>query len=186
MAQKDKKGPGLMEKDFVPEEYMIYGDPKLAEQSDEKVPEAERLLNEYESHSSREVDFIRAYQDIASKTKDPTIKFLLEMIISDEEKHHAIMHAMASSLRGNLEWTRPNAALSEPGELGANRDDFLKLTADFIKNEKKGITETKKLMKQSKGYYHGLFNLLLQSSIRDSEKHVDILDFLHKTVKKER
>ena len=94
--------------------------------------------------------------------------------------------AATGLLRGTLNWTRPTAALSEPGELGANRDDFLKLTSEFIKNEKKGITETKKLMKQSKGYYHGLFNLLLQSSIRDSEKHVDILDFLHKTVKKGR
>jgi len=168
----------------VPEQYMIYGDPKVNKPLAEEVSEAERLLGEYESHSGKEVDFIRRYQEIAQKTKDPTIKFLLQLIISDEEKHHGIMHAMAASLRGNLNWTRSPEAMSSPGDLGEDRDAFLKLTADFIKNEKEGIKETKKLMKSSKGYYQGLFTLLLEATIRDSEKHVDILDFLHKTIKK--
>ncbi|MCH7914674.1 MAG: hypothetical protein IH856_16850, partial [Deltaproteobacteria bacterium] len=62
--------------------------------------------------------------------------------------------------------------------------ELLKVTADFIKHEKEGIKDYKKLMKSSKGYYYGVFVLLLQSIIRDSEKHVEILEFLRRRLEK--
>lgn len=55
--------------------------------------------------------------------------------------------------------------------------DLIKLTSDFIRHEKEGIREYRKLIKSSEGYYYGVFVLLLHSIIRDSEKHVEILSF---------
>ena len=140
-------------------------------------------MSEMENHDLKEGDFIRSYKEIAQKTKDSSIKFLLQMIVSDEEKHHAVIHAMASSLKGSLTWTKPQDALPSGGEVGEERGELLKLTAEFIKHEKEGIKETKQLMKESKGYYRGLFPLLLQMMVYDSEKHVAVLDFLHKRLK---
>ena len=59
----------------------------------------------------------------------------------------------------------------------------MRLTEDFIQVEKKGIAEYKRLTKASKGYYQGLFALLLRSMIYDSEKHVEILEFLRQRLK---
>ena len=52
------------------------------------------------------------------------------------------------------------------------------------KLEKEGIKESKKLLKSTKGYYEGLFTLMVTTMIHDSEKHVEILDFLRRRLKK--
>lgn len=168
-----------MEKGPLTDEYMIYGG-DLEKGGEQEESEAERLLKEFESHDGKEGVFIRSYKEIAEKSKDPLIKFLLQLIISDEERHHAVMHAMASSLRGSLTWSNPKDAIPVFGEVGAEKDELKKLTADFIKLEKEGIKESKKLLKTTKGYYQGLFTLLVDTMRHDSEKHVAILDFLHK------
>ncbi len=172
-----------MEKGPVTDEYLIYGEGLGVGEPAQEVPEAERLLSEFEKHDVKEGEFIRRYKEIAEKSKDSSIKFLLQMIISDEEKHHAIIHAMASSLRGSLTWTKPEDAIPLLSELGEGEGELLTLTADFIKHEKEGIKETKKLVKSSKGYYQGLFALLLRSIIHDSEKHVEVLEFLRQRLR---
>jgi rubrerythrin len=172
-----------MEKGPLTDEYLIYGE-GLGKPAEQEVPEAERLLKEFESHDGKEGDFIRSYKEIATKSKDPLIKFLLQLIIADEERHHAVMHAMASSLRGSINWSKPQDAIPTLGELGAEKDELTKLTGDFIKLEKDGIKESKQLLKATKGYYQGLFTLLVTTMIHDSEKHVEILDFLRQRLKK--
>ncbi len=141
-------------------------------------------MMEFESHDVNEGEFIRAYREIAEKSNDALIKFLLQLIITDEERHHAVMHAMASTLRGSISRTQPQDALPPLGELNEEKGELLKLTADFIKLEKEGIQESKKLLKSTKGYYQGLFTLMVTTMIHDSEKHVEILAFLHRRLKK--
>ena len=171
-----------MEKINLPEEYMIRGEP-MAEPPSPEISEPERLLMEFESHDVKEGEFIRAYREITEKSKDALVKFLLQLIITDEERHHAVMHAMASTLRGSISWTQSQDALPTLGESGEEKGELLKLTADFIKLEKEGIKESKKLLKSTKGYYQGLFGLLVTNMIHDSEKHVQILDFLRRRLK---
>jgi rubrerythrin len=172
-----------MEKSPLTDDYYIYGE-GLDKPAEHEVPEAERLLKEFESHDGKEGEFIRSYKEIATKSNDPLVKFLLQLIITDEERHHAVMHAMASSLRGSIYWRKPQDGIPALGELGAEKDDLMKLTGEFIKLEKEGIKESKQLLKATKGYYQGLFTLLVATTIHDSQKHVEILDFLHQRLKK--
>ena len=106
------------------------------------------------------------------------VKFLLQMIVSDEEKHHAITHAMAATLKADLNWTNPDDAIRGLYDLGVEKENLLKLTEEFIQVEKEGISKYKLLIKESKGYYRDLFVLLFESMVHDSEKHVKILDYL--------
>jgi bacterioferritin (cytochrome b1) len=152
-------------------------------ESPEISSEVERLMNEFEAHENGEREFVQAYREIAEKTKNPLIRFLLRLIISDEEKHHAVTHAMASTLKGDLTWTKPEAAIRGLADLRQEQGELLKLTEGFIKLEKQGMKEYKKLIKASEGYYGGLFVLLLRSMIHDSEKHVEILEFLRRRLK---
>ena len=55
-------------------------------------------------------------------------------------------------------------------------------TEEFIRVEREGIRDYKNLLKESSGYYHGLFKVLLESMIRDSEKHVELLEFLNESL----
>ena len=161
--------------DAIPEIYAMIG---MEADGSPEISSVERLANEFEAHESKEGKFLRQYKDLVGKTDNRMVKFLLQMIVSDEEKHHAITHAMASTLKGDLNWTRPDDALRGLYDLGKDKEKLLKLTEDFIRVEKEGIDEYKKLIKESKGYYRNLFGLLFSSMIRDSEKHAEILEFL--------
>lgn len=149
----------------------------------EEFSDVERLVNAFESHEAREKEFSHRYGEIAEKSKSPLVKFLLHLIITDERKHHEITHAMLSTLRGSLNWSRPKDAIQGFGDIGDEKGELLSLTEEFIRLEKEGIAEYKKLTKESKGYYRDLFVLLFASMIRDSEKHAEILEFLHKRLR---
>ena len=166
----------------IPELYSMFA-PEFGEPKSQEISEVERLMNEFEAHEIHESDFTRRYREIADKSENPLIRFLLRLIISDEEKHHAVTHAMVSTLKGDLTWTKPEDAISGLYNLGEGKDELTRLTEDFIQVEKKGIEGYKKLARASKGYYHGLFALLLRSMVHDSEKHVEILEFLRQRLK---
>lgn len=51
--------------------------------------------------------------------------------------------------------------------------------------EKEGIREYKILLGGSADYYHGLFKILVNLMIRDSEKHIELLEFLRQRLKEE-
>lgn len=161
----------------IPEIYTIDA-LELAQPGSLEISEVERIANEFETHESQEAKFTQTYKEIAEKSKNPLVKFLLRLIISDEEKHHAVIHAIVSTLKGDLTWTKPEDSIRGLYNLREEKEELLKLTEDFIQLEKEGIKEYKDLIKACKGYYRGLFVLLLQSMIRDSEKHMEILEFL--------
>lgn len=143
------------------------------------ISPVELLTNRFEEHERQELDFIRGYRQIVDEHPTPLVQFLLQLVISDEEKHHALVHAMASSLRANLTWQTSADAIARLGEiLPETKSRLLDLTSEFIKEEKKGIKEYEKLAKTSKGYYGGVFVLLLKTIIHDSRKHLMILEFL--------
>ena len=175
-----------MEKVPLSEFYMVYGPQALADPSTPEISAVEQLMNEFEYHEDQEGEFIKQYKEIAERSKNPLVKFLLDLIISDEEKHRAAIHAIVLTLKGDLTWTKQEDSFQGFGELDEEKEnkELLKVTADFIKHEKEGIKDYKKLMKSSKGYYYGVFVLLLQSIIRDSEKHVEILEFLRRRLEK--
>ena len=138
----------------------------------------ERLLKELEAHEAKEEKSIEDYKRLVHALPNPVTKFLLQLIISDEEKHRAVIHAMIATLKGSLTWTRPEDSLDGAAGLGSLNGSLRATTAAFIELEKEGIRECKTLMKESRNYYHGVFEVLLDSIIRDSEKHVELLEFL--------
>jgi len=148
----------------------------------EGISPIERLLNEFEAHESKEEKSIEVYKKTLGEIADPMTRFLLQMIVSDEEKHRAVIHSMAATLKGSLNWTKPAGSL-EGGENVADLNGKLRAaTEEFIRIEKEGIKEYKNLLNESSGYYHGLFKVLIESMIRDSEKHVELLEFLRESL----
>lgn len=148
-----------------------------------EISHVERLLNEFEAHEVNEERSLEHYKKALEEVKNPVNRFVLQLIISDEEKHRAVTHAMASTLKGSLTWSKPEGSLEAEADSAATNDKLLAVTEAFIKLEKEGIREYKSLVKESADYYHGLFKILLSSMIRDSEKHVELLEFLRQRLK---
>ena len=148
----------------------------------EGISPVERLLNEFESHEQKEEKSLEYYRKVIHELPNPMTKFILQLVISDEEKHRAVVHAMVATLKGSLNWSKPSGSLEGGTRAGAD-PKLLEVTDQFIRLEKEGIKEYKTLLNESSGYYHGLFKILIDSMIRDSEKHVELLQFLKENLK---
>lgn len=148
-----------------------------------EVSPIERLLNEFEAHESKEEKSLEYYKKVLGDMPNPMTRFLLQLIISDEEKHRAVIHAMVATLKGSLNWTKPAGSLEGGAELATINGNLREATEEFIKIEKEGIKDYKTLIGESSGYYHGLFKVLMDSMIRDSEKHIELLEFLRGSLK---
>lgn len=151
----------------------------------EGISAVEKLLNEFEAHEAKEEKSLDEYRKALSSIKDPASRFIMQMVVSDEEKHRAVAHAMAATLKGSLHWTKPAGSLEGAPDEAELNQKLAKITDEFINLEKSGIKEYKVLLKESAGYYHGLFKLLIDTMIRDSEKHVEMLEFLSRRFKAE-
>jgi hypothetical protein len=142
------------------------------------ISPVERLLNEFEAHEVKEEESLEQYRKLLGGMPNPVTRFLLQLIISDEEKHRAVIHAMVATLKGSLQWNKAEGSLEGGADFAETKGQLRLSTEAFIELEKQGIRECKALVKESAGYYHGLFKILLDSMIRDSEKHVELLEFL--------
>jgi bacterioferritin (cytochrome b1) len=148
-----------------------------------EVSPIERLLNEFEAHESKEEKSLEYYKKVLGEMPNATTRFLLQLIISDEEKHRAVIHAMVATLKGSLTWTKPAGSLEGGDDLSSTNTKLREATDDFIRIEKDGIKDYKSLVGESSAYYHGLFKVLIDSMIRDSEKHIELLEFLRGSLK---
>jgi bacterioferritin (cytochrome b1) len=148
-----------------------------------EISPVERLLNEFEAHEAKEEKSLEQYRKLLSNMPNPVTRFILQLIVSDEEKHRAVIHAMVATLRGSLMWKKPEGSLESTPELAAANRELRISTDAFIELEKEGIRECKTLVKESSGYYHGVFKILLDSMIKDSEKHIELLEFLKENLK---
>lgn len=148
----------------------------------EGISPIERLLNEFEAHEAKEEKSIAIYKKSLGEMANPMTRFLLQMIVSDEEKHRAVIHSMVATLKGSLTWTKPAGSLEGADDAAGLNSRLRAATEEFIRIEKEGIKEYKSLLSESSGYYHGLFNVLIGSMMRDSEKHVELLEFLKESL----
>ena len=84
--------------------------------------------------------------------KNPVNRFVLQLVVSDEEKHRAVVHAMAATLKGSLTWTKPSGSLEGDPDDAATNQKLLAVTDEFIKLERDGIKEYKSLLTASEDY----------------------------------
>ncbi len=146
----------------------------------------QRLMNEFQSHADHEERWLSSYQELAKETSDPKIRFLLGLIVADEERHHELTARMISKLKDELAWTRSTGIARRAGESGEKAKRLLTSVENFLDAERKAIEEYERLKKESQGLYRDVFALLYSTMIHDSYKHMEILKFLRLKLKDDR
>jgi rubrerythrin len=138
----------------------------------------QRLMNEIQSQTIQEERWLSRYREIARESTDPLIRFLLGLIIADEERHHELTGRMISRLKDELSSTRTGNPLRRTGANHDKAEPLLRSVGGFIESERGAIQEYEKLRKASEGLARDVFTLLYTTMIHDSQKHVAILEFL--------
>jgi rubrerythrin len=143
----------------------------------------QRLMNEFQSHAGHEEKWLSSYQTSAKEASDPLIRFLLELIVADEVRHHELTKRMITKLKDELTWTRAEGLSRRVYEKSEKRGPLLASVERFLEAEHKGIKEYERLKKESQGLYRDVFALLYTTMIHDSHKHIGILEFLRRKLK---
>jgi rubrerythrin len=156
----------------------IWGMPESPEFSS-----VQHLISEFQSHANYEERWLSSYKEILTESQDPLVRYLLGLIVADEERHHQLMDRMISKLKDELAWTRAERALRRRSESGEKSKRLLVSLESFLDVERKGIKEYERLKKTSQGLYRDVFALLYSTMINDSSKHIAILDFLRRRLK---
>ena len=147
-------------------------------------PTIEQLRSMLASHLDNETKSLEAYGRTIKEQGSPLVKFVLNLILADEETHHGVLRRVVETLDSELYWSKSAEQLPRLGDVSkADAARLLQLTDDYIAEEKHGIAQCKSLMKSSKGLYSDLVSLLLNIMVHDSQKHLMMLKFVRKQLK---
>ena len=136
-----------------------------------------RIAHAFAAHVRDERYVLVRYEELAATVSDPGTRFLLELILEDERRHHALFERLGASAGG-----AGDGASAVPGPPEPEREHLAELreqTAHFLEIEREDAAGLKGLAKDLKpGSQDTMWRLLVEVMELDTEKHIRILEFL--------
>lgn len=135
----------------------------------------EQLLAFVTEHVVSEARMLASYQKTVADTPDEFVRYLLDMIISDERRHHQLLTEMANYLRAGLDgsdlrprvpWlTRPKA----PSSLHT-------ATGQLLRAERHDLRELRRYRRRLGPLRStSLLGVLVETMLLDTKKHIRLL-----------
>ena len=150
----------------------------LARRIDQDESKVERLLQAIEAHIRGEADALVEYERLAQVSQHPAVELVMRLILDDEQRHHALLGRIATSLHDALYWTRSADALPASPPQEPLAAELAILARTLIKEEQNGARALRELAVRERGVDGGLDSLLLEMRALDSEKHARLLQFV--------
>ncbi len=140
----------------------------------------EELFDQLHAHEREETETLSEYQYAATKTSDAGVKFLMQLVIDDERKHHELMQAMADDVKQSLQWLADKPPLPSITATGEERERLLAQTRHFLQMEQNGVGQLEDLHSRVRDLKSGLLELILQLMLIDTRKHVEVLRYIER------
>ncbi len=129
----------------------------------------ETLVTTLQRHADQESEVLDRYRTLSAKLGEGPVGMLVDMILTDEEMHHLVLHTTAKWLN------EPSAGASDAGLDGADRGALLQLTRELRHHEQETIDEFSALQSDLPAESGAFVACLVQTMILDSEKHHRLL-----------
>ncbi len=166
---------------------------------------AEVLLRVLEAHESGEQEILHEYEQAAKESPDSGVRFLMDLILEDETRHHRWISTMTNGVRHSLKPAEGPSPLppietnaSDSSALIAQTERFLKLerealhelrqlhkTMQWIEDEGRtlygeqtGAVEIEKPERTAKWMRNSPADLIVEMMTADTERHIRILDLI--------
>ncbi len=132
------------------------------------------VIHEFRAHVREESEFLTAYEGLVADSEDESVRFLLELIIGDERRHHDLFSSLADAS------VATDALPAAPSLSGEQARRLLEPTARFLQAERDESRKLAALRAQLKPVRTDtLWPLLVELMEIDTAKHVRILSYLH-------
>jgi rubrerythrin len=134
------------------------------------------------SHVEAESGLLQAYKAAAESSPSKALRYLVNLLLDDEIRHHQIFTELAESLK--------NDALLRSGDPAvpyldfdktSNRDAVIDITDQLLQREQADAQELRRLRRELREVKDtSLWSLLVDVVERDTQKHIAILRFVKK------
>jgi hypothetical protein len=136
----------------------------------------EALAARFEGHAAEEGRILAQYRVVADKLGESPARFLIRLIMMEEELHHQLLHAAAR-------WLRAPAGGGEGANArGENTDELLQLTRELQAHEMDTVTACRSLEIELAGAGGEVLRSVLDVMALDSEKHHRLLASVQRIV----
>lgn len=147
--------------------------------TDEKSP-VERLFAQLEAHERDEAEVLKDYEAAAKGAPDAGFRYLMGLVLEDEERHHRLSQAMADEVGNSLIWLHNEQPLPDVKPTPEARQSLLAQTEQFLRIERQGEQQLAELHHQVKDLHAGLLELIVDMMRADTHKHIRILEYIKK------
>jgi hypothetical protein len=137
----------------------------------------ETLAATFERHAEEEGKILTQYRSLAEGLGDSPARFLIKLILTEEELHHELLRATAKWLREH------SGAGWRPIPPGGDIDELLRLTEQLQHHEKETIEACAGLRSNLLGIGGELLSSVLYVMALDSEKHHRLLETVRRMIK---
>jgi len=133
------------------------------------------VTHAFASHVRDESYVLEEYDRLAGTTADPGTRFLLQMIVADERRHHELFQRLGDDARHGAHELVPDPPDPPPGEV----PELLEHTRRFLELEREDAASLKTLLRQLRPVAdETMWRLLVELMQLDTEKHLRILGYL--------
>ena len=137
----------------------------------------ETLAATFERHAEEEGKILTQYRTLAERLGDSPARFLIKLILTEEELHHELLRATAKWLREH------SGAEGRPVPPGGSTEELLRLTEQLQHHERETIEACNGLRSNLSGTGGDLLSSVLDVMALDSEKHHRLLITVRRMIK---
>ncbi len=144
------------------------------------------LYTHLSTHVERERGLLQEYRAAAQTSPSKAMRYLVNLLVEDEIRHHQIFKELAESLKAEAELAgrEPSIPYLDLNQ-AANREAVLDLTDQLLEKELEDAQELKRLAHELRSVKDtSLWGLLVDLMQRDTEKHIAVLRFAKKHTKR--
>lgn len=140
----------------------------------------EHVLQHLEAHEESERELLGSYRYAARLGPDAGVRFLMGLILEDEERHERLMSAMARDVKSSLFWLEEQPPLPDMENKPGERDRLMLQTQRFLQVERENAEQLKALKREVSRLRSGLLQLIVDGMEADTRKHIGILKYIQK------
>jgi len=157
----------------------------MTDMKDESSAGASTMERELYAHFVNHVETERAvleeYVSVAEKSESKAFRYLVNLLIEDEIRHHRIFMEIADSIKTESLTGEEDEVVPGMDLYRVDRVKTLASTTILLKNEKDDAIELKRLQRLLKDLQDAtLWSLLVELMQLDTRKHIAILRFVRK------
>jgi hypothetical protein len=140
----------------------------------------QELYDHISGHVATERAMLETYARLAEdESCSPAFRYLANLILADEQRHHQLFTELAESIRQMAELRTQDEPIPSLRGMRRDRERIIAATEQLLAAERADAKELKRLLKELKYVRRTtLWRLLLELMHDDTAKHIKILTFI--------